>query len=174
MNTTALAANIFSTIGVLLLAYSTFSDKKNNALLCHAGDSGLNALGNLLVGSYSAVVTHLISFIRNLLNAKGKMNKILLGIITASIVILGLIFNSKGWVGLLPIIASVEYTIWSSKSKDAQGLRLALIINMALWLVHDLMVGLYFVAATDTIIMILSLVNYIRFETKKAAYKKAA
>lgn len=157
----SLLANIFSCIGTFLLAYSTFSKSKKNMLWIQVGDCGFNALGNFFIGSYSAMTTNFICLIRNIINAKGKLNNFLLSIISVFILIIGILVNKIGYIGLLPPIASVQYTIWSSKVKSAQGLRYGLIINLILWFIHDLYVKLYPAIIIDILVSLITLYNII-------------
>lgn len=156
-------ANLFSSIGTGLLAYSTFSKKKSKMLWIQVGDCWFNALGNLFVGSYAAMITNLFALVRNVLNATKLMSNWLLWILTLALICYGLEFNTKGFVGLLPVVASVEYTIWSTKSKNTQQLRIALAINLVLWFVHDCAVGLYPAMIVDVVVFATTLMNLARY-----------
>ena len=149
-----IAANICTFIGMSLLLYSTFSKNKETMLKIQFFDCLLNSLGNILIGSYSGMTTNAISGIRNILNAKNKNNVVINSIMIITMVIIGLIVNTKGIIGLLPIIASVQYSIWSYKIKSAQGLRYGLLLNIIIWLIHDFVVMLYTSAAIDCILIV--------------------
>lgn len=160
-------ANIMSGIGMMLLVYSTFSKSKKKMLWIQVGDCFFNALGCLLAGSYSATATNAISMIRNIVNARGKMTKILSYIIAIILLTLGVVVNKKGLIGLLPPLASVIYTIWLERGKTAQSLRFGLVVNLALWLVHDFYVGLYVSGITDTLLIIVTVINIARFRKEQ-------
>lgn len=155
-------ANIFSFIGMCLLAYSTFAKNKKNMLYVQVGDCIFNSLGDLFVGSFSAMSTNLICAVRNILNAKKKNSVIANTIIIALITSIGLIVNTKGIIGLLPIVASIQYTICSYKVKTAQGLRYGLTINLILWLIHDCFVMLYPSVLADTVLIIITVCNIVK------------
>ena len=109
------------------------------------------------------MITNLFALIRNVLNATKLMTSWLLWILTLALICYGLEFNTKGVAGLLPVVASVEYTIWSTKSKDTQQLRIALAINLVLWFVHDCAVGLYPAMIVDVVVLATTLVNFVRY-----------
>lgn len=157
-----LVANIFSCVGAITLLYSTFNKEKERILYVQAISSGASVISYLLIGSYSAMLISVIAVIRNILMAKDKMTPNLLFIISAILIFLGLCTNTKGLVGLLPIIASVEYTIWSAKGTTAQSLRWAIVVNLVLWLIHDIFVSLYLFIIMDLVILIATIVNIIK------------
>ena len=157
-----LVANIFSFVGAITLLYSTFNKEKEKILCIQAISSGASVISYLLIGSYSAMLISVIAVIRNVLTAKDKMTPNLLFTISAILIFLGLCTNTKGLVGLLPIIASVEYTIWSAKGTTAQSLRWAIVVNLVLWLIHDICVSLYLFIIMDLVILIATIVNIIK------------
>lgn len=154
-------ANCLSGIGVGLLAYSTFSKEKDKMLKLQVGDCIFNALAGLFVGSFSAMSTNLICALRNYINVKNKMSQKLSYVFAAIIFTVGILINTRGAIGAIPPLASVEYTICSTKSKNAQSLRFALLLNLCMWLVHDFYVQLYPAALTDILVVITTLTNII-------------
>lgn len=168
MSVSIILANIMSGIGMLLLVYSTFSKSKKKMLWIQVGDCFFNALGCLLAGSYSAMITNTVSMIRNILNAKGFMTKVLSYIVAVILLVLGVVVNKKGLIGLLPPVASVIYTIWLERGKTAQSLRFGLIVNLVLWLIHDFYVGLYVSGITDILLIIVTVINIIRFRKERS------
>ena len=161
-----LMTDIFSGIGATLLIYSTFSKKKENILWVQTVSLVASVISYLLVGSYSAMLTCMISIIRNILTAKGRMTPRLLVIMTCTIIILGLCTNTRGLIGLLPIIASIEYTIWAAKGTTAQSLLWALVVNTGLWLAHDICVSLYLFVVMDLVTLLVTTINIIRYKPK--------
>lgn len=160
-------ANIFSFIGISFLAYSTFSNRKNNMLYIQVADTLFNAISNLLIGSYSGMLSNLIGTVRNILIAKGKMSKKIYIFLSLVLLVIGVFFNKLGLIGILPIIATIEYTILSSICKDAQELRYALIINILIWLIHDIYVRLYPAFIMDIVIIVITSMNCIKYKGKE-------
>lgn len=159
-------ANIFSFVGAILVAYSTFSKKKEKMFLIQSLDTLAYAFSNLFIGSYSGVSTNILSSIRNYLNSKNKNNKYINTVFVLLIVIIGIITNQKGLIGYIPIIASVEYTVFSLISKNDQDVRITLCINLALWFIYDSIMGLYPALIMDIVIFIITLFNYIKIKKR--------
>lgn len=155
-------ANIFSLIGACFIGYSTFSKKKDKMLYLQTADCFFNSISCLLVGSFSAMSTNLICMIRNYINAKGKMSNKLSYLFAIFILIIGIAINKKGLIGLLPPIASVEYTILSARGTTAKHLNYALLINLILWFIHDCFVKLYPSMIIDCIIIFLIIINIFK------------
>jgi len=159
-----LIANIFSFVWAILLGISTFSKKRNKMLSIQTGDCIFNSLACLFVGSYAGFTTNIISGIRNVLNIKDKMTKWLLIIITILIFVIWIISNQAWIIGLLPPIASLQYTLWSSTTKSVQRTRIWLIINLIIWLIHDIFMKIYPSATMDLIIIIVTIINIFRWK----------
>ncbi len=158
---------VFSLLAALSLAYSTFSNKKDRMILWQAINATFYGLSNFFLGGYTAVVTNILTLIRNILQVKGKMNKGVTIIICILMTIIGFYFNKNGILGLIPIIASVTYTICVYVLKSAQQMRVALIINLIQWLFFDFLIKAYPMFVMDLIIIIVTLINILRYKEAK-------
>ena len=155
-------------------------------LFIQTGDCAFHAVADLLVGSYSGFTTNALSGVRNIVNTKGKMTRSLTAVFALLILVIGLISlflseqisslltTENGNPGisyyllqLLPPIASVQYTIWSAAAKSAQRLRVGLLINLTLWLSHDIGMQLYPSLIMDTVIVAVTTINIFRNKEKK-------
>jgi len=70
------------------------------------------------------------NIIKEYSSGKKKLDKKFTIIICILMTIVGVYFNNRAWLGLLPIIASVQYTMCVYVLKSAQRMRIALIINL--------------------------------------------
>ena len=68
-------------------------------------------IGSLFLKGYSATVQNVVCIIRNLAVIKGVKNKIAEWSLLIAGVVIGLYFNNLGLVGLLPILANLQYTL---------------------------------------------------------------
>ena len=149
-----------------MLAFSTFSKNKEKMLYFQIGDCLFHSIGNILLGNFAAVSTNWICAGRNLLNAKNRNNTVINIIIMILLGTIGIVVNQKGIIGLLPVIASLEYTICMYKFKSPQALRCSLLVNMIFYIIHDFTFMLYTSAIGKSIIVIITIYNIIR-NTKK-------
>lgn len=67
--------------------------------------------GAILLKGYSAAVQNAVSIIRNLVAIKKVDSKAVQWFLAILGVILGLYFNNLGWIGLVPVIANLQYTV---------------------------------------------------------------
>lgn len=137
MSTAMIMGEILSALSALCLAYSTFCKSKKDMVLWQAANAGFYCLSNIFLGGYSAVVVNVLTITRNLLTAKGKLRHWMTIVICVLMSIIGIVFNNRGWLGILPITASVSYTILMYAVKEIQGMRLAVVSNMAQWAIFD-------------------------------------
>lgn len=121
-------------------------------------------LANLFLQGYSGMATNVVCLVRNILGANGRLNKTNTAILAILIVVGGIAVNNRGWLGLLPVIASLEYSICMYLCKNAQQMRLALAVNVALWAIYDFAIGSYPMFATDVIVAGASLLNVLRLK----------
>ena len=84
------------------------------------------------------------------------------GLVLAGVV-LGIAFNNRGLLGLLPVIANLEYSISVFRFKDNEkALKLAFILNMVLYAVFSLAIMNYVGAVSCTVIAVTTAVSLIR------------
>ena len=69
-------------------------------------------------------------------------------------VIIGLSVNKNGYIGLLPIIANIEYTLWLSYGNNIRNIKIALAINVFLWAIYDFTIQAYPSSCAEIFILI--------------------
>ena len=131
-------------------------------VLWQAAHAVCYCLSNLFLGGYSAVISNVLIAVRNILLAKDKLNKWVTSLICVLIITIGIYFNNRGWLGLLPIVASVSYTILMYLVKTVQGMQLALISNLTQWTVFDFLLKSYPMFVMDVVIIGITVRNYLK------------
>lgn len=74
--------------------------------------------GAVILRGYSAAVQNGISIVRNLVAIKGWKSKLLEWFLIIAGVVLGLVFNNREWIGILPVVANLQYTLSVFRFKD--------------------------------------------------------
>ena len=166
-------ANILSLIGAIFLGISTFKNEKNNMIRMQIYESCFTSLSNLLLLNYGGVVACVYGIVRNTLVCKGYTTKNLTNILVAFCICIGLFFNKNGIIGFIPIISTVFYTYAIVKYKDAQKIRLALIINLSLWALNYAIIKSYPMFIMDVIIIMSSIFNSLAYyyKNKEESYE---
>lgn len=65
MSRTIILGEAFSFLAAVFLAYSTFSNKKKNMIWWQAVNAIFYCISNMFLGGYSAVITNVLTVIRN-------------------------------------------------------------------------------------------------------------
>lgn len=95
--------------------------------------------GSIILKGYSGAVQNVISTVRNLVAIKNIKSKALEWILVVLGVVLGLVFNNLGWVGLLPVIANLQYTLAVFYFKeDERALKKAFLIVTIMFAIFNL------------------------------------
>ena len=125
------------------------------------------AAGSILLKGYSSTAQNAVAVLRNLAAMREIKNKtvqkvvewilILLG------VVLGVVFNNRGLLGWLPIVANLEYSVavFQLKGKE-KWLKLAFIVNMAMYSVFSFVIMNYVGAAANIVTVVITAVSLIR------------
>lgn len=103
--------NIFSLVAMGTDTIASSRKTSKGVLLVQCVSQLAMGLGALILKGYSAVVQNAVSILRNLRAATNKGGKWLEWVFLALAVSLGLYFNNRGLVGLLPVVANVGYSL---------------------------------------------------------------
>lgn len=96
-------------------------------------------VGTVVLKGYSGAVQNLVSIARNLVAIKNIKSKIVERFLVVLGVILGLFFNNLGWIGLLPVVANLQYTIGVFRFKDNElALKVSFLISVTLFGIFNL------------------------------------
>ena len=120
-------------------------------------------IGTIILKGYSSTAQNAVAVLRNLAAIKKVKSKaiewglILLG------VALGVIFNNRGLLGWLPILANLEYSVAVFRSKDNERLlKYALIANMLMYSVFSIMIRNYVGFIANIVVAVTTAVSLIR------------
>ena len=125
------------------------------------------ALSNFFLYAYSAVIICTINALRNYLTYKGKLSKKITIILFLFYIIFGLVVNSRGWIGVFPIMSACIYLIFCFISNNAQTLRYGLVLNQNIALIHDIYLKAYPSVITEVLVIIIAIYNILKFNKEK-------
>ena len=57
-----------------------------------------------------------------------------------AVLFIGLYVNNRGFIGLLPISATIILTVCTYYAKQLFAIKAALLLNITLWMIHDIAV----------------------------------
>ena len=120
-------------------------------------------IGTIILRGYSSTAQNAVAVLRNLAAIKKVKSKaiewglILLG------VTLGVIFNNRGLLGWLPILANLEYSVAVFRSGENERLlKYALIANILMYSVFSIMIQNYVGFIANIVVAVTTAVSLIR------------
>lgn len=124
--------------------------------------------GSIILKGYSSTAQNLVAIFRNLAAMKNVKNKVLEWILILLGVVLGILFNNRGLLGWLPIVANLEYSIAVFRFKDQEkNLKLAFILNMFMYSIFSFAIMNYVGASANIFVAVTTAISLFRERTKK-------
>lgn len=161
-------SNISSLLATLTDMFSSSRKKARDLLLVQCIGQLFYGISTLLVKGYSAAVQNAICIARNITAASKVKSKLLEWMFFILATGLGLLMAYLGkdttaiWVGILPILANLEYTLAIFRFKDRiVPIKIAFAIHAGLYAVYDLMLQIYTGAICNFILIIITVVFVI-------------
>lgn len=156
-------ANIIALIASLLMVYTGIIKRKDRIIFIQTIQIGLSVLSNIILGGITGAIINAISCIRNILCYKEKLGKLAKALIIIASIVPSLMFNNLGFIGILPIISAVTYTLFMD-TKDIIKFKYLTIFIMFLWGTYDLYIKSYSSAAFDFMTIIANIIAVIKLK----------
>lgn len=156
-------ANIIALIASLLMVYTGIIKRKDKIIFIQTIQIGLSVLSNIILGGITGAIINAISCIRNILCYKEKLGKLAKALIIIASIVPSLMFNNLGFIGILPIISAVTYTLFMD-TKDIIKFKYLTIFIMFLWGNYDLYIKSYSSAAFDFMTIIANIIAVIKLK----------
>jgi len=162
-NIAIIIGNIFSLCAMISDSISGTRKKHSEIMAVQIISQFFYGVSSIVLKGYSSTVQNAVAVFRNLAAMKNVKSKAVeWGLILAGVV-LGIVFNNRGLLGWLPIVANLEYSISVFKLKDNEkALKLAFIVNMVMYAVFSIVIMNYVGALSCTVIAVTTLISLIR------------
>ena len=167
-----LIANLLSILSGVFICTSSFFKKKNSILTAQALECCSSGCAQIFAHSYAAAIELFLCAIRNIVAAREPDRKWIYWVFSCVFAAMGLIYNNRGWIGMLAIAATVQFTLWTGYAKNAQAIRYGMCINLILWIIHDYIVHMYVsvgIMSFSVAVIIANIVQYKREATVLAS-----
>lgn len=145
------------------------SKKTINSMLWMQNASQLfYGVGSILLKGYSGTVQNVICIIRNLTVIKGIKSKFLEWALVILGIVVGLVFNNLGFIGLLPIIANAQYSIAVFKFKNNERiLKISFLITALLFAVFSISIWNIVGMCTNLVVAVSTIIFLIKSKKDK-------
>lgn len=161
--------NIISFVAAVLLGLSCWCKNPKRVFIYQFIENLFLSLSSIVFGSYSAAVSTLLSTVKSFIIVKGRYTKKTMIFFVISIAVLGFLTNTKGLIGLLPVIATVQFTYCNYKLTDIKGIKWTFIINLLIWDVYAFWIKDFSSGIAWAITLILTIVSLMTIKAKEAA-----
>lgn len=107
-------------------------------------------ISNLILGGFTGAIANIIGVTRNILSYKEKLTKAIILLIIIISIILTLMFNNLGFIGLFPLVNTIIYTLFINE-KNPFKFKILLLISFILWFIYDINIKSYASAIFDLV-----------------------
>ena len=164
-------ANAIDFIAALLQVGSGSIKKKSNILVVQIIQIFIQGVSMLMLGGVTGAINNLFSCVRNYLCYKEKLNRVWKGILIAASVIMTVLFNTQGWLGVIPVTVCTVYILLMDV-KDPIKFKLLVTLSFVPWIVYHFALRLYVAAIFDAISVVTSAVTlFVMMKEKKSDSK---
>ena len=120
-------------------------------------------IGTIVLGGYSGAVQNVVSILRNFVAIRNIKNKFLEWLLVSLGVILGLVFNNLGLMGLLPVVANLQYTLAVFRFQDNdRALKISFAIAVGLFALFNLAIYNVVGVLSNLVVFVTTVINLLR------------
>lgn len=157
--------NIISFISAIFLCMSCYAKDRKRIFTLQLINCTVYGVASYFFGSYSAIATLVCCCLRCVFIMRDSFTKRIAYLLTAIVLVSGVMTNSLGFTGLLPVIATAEYTLCCYYITDPNKTRYSIMINEAIWVIYALLIHDVSTCVCDAIVItadIIAIIGYYR------------
>ena len=166
-----IAANIIDFLASLIQVGSGSIKKKSKILIVQIIQLLMQAVSMLLLGGVTGAVSNVLSCYRNYLCYKDKLNTLWKIIIIIVSVILTVLLNDQGLLGIIPVVVCTVYIIFMDL-KDPIKFKLLVTLSFFPWLIYHFALKAYVAAIFDAATIVTNTVTLILMIREKRRKKE--
>ena len=158
-----IAGNVCSLCAMVTDSISGTRKKPSQILGVQIISQFFYAAGSIVLKGYSSTVQNVVAILRNLAAMKNIKSKAVEWTLVLLGVVFGAVFNNRGLLGWLPIIANLEYSIAVFKFKNNEkSLKIAFMINMLMFSVFCFAIQNYVGGVANIVVAVTTAVSLVR------------
>ena len=161
LSNAVMIGNVISLFACSLTTVSGFLKSKKVALLLQSVQMTMSGFACIILGSPSGAIINFISIFRNILCSKDKLNNTAKGVIIVTSTVFSLMFNTRGIIGLIPVAATILYTLYLDKF-EGKKFKWLMIATWGLWTVHDFAIQSYVSSVFNVLTMATAFTAIVR------------
>ncbi|MBE6491077.1 MAG: YgjV family protein [Methanobrevibacter sp.] len=159
--------NVISLIAGIFIIISMWVNDEKQAYKHQFLNAFILMISSVFFFSWTGVVTMAIAASRNLMVYKDKLTFRWTVFFIVISIVLGVLVNTMGFVGLLPIIAIVQITLCNYYLKTIKKIKIGFIVNSAIYIVYFLAIWDFASAAIESFTAMVGVVALARLLMSK-------
>ena len=168
MNDNALIAGNLCTL-LAMVANSVGSTRKTTKGTLWAQNVGqvIYFISALLLRGYSAAVQNVVGFLRNLAAIRQIRSKPLEWMLVGLGVVLGVAFNNRGLIGLLPVIGNLQYTLVIFRfARNEWVVKISYLVSLIFFVIFNLTIYNFAGALSDLLVVLTTAIVLVKESAK--------
>ena len=158
-----IVGNVCSLCAMVTDSISSTRKKHKEILAIQTLSQLFYGAGSIILKGYSSTAQNVVGILRNLAAMKNVRSKVVEWVLISLGVVLGILFNNRGLIGWLPIVANLEYSIAVFRFKNKErSLKIAFMINMLMYSVFSVVIQNYVGAVANLFVAGTTLISLIR------------
>jgi len=136
-----LIGNLTSLFAMVTDSISGTRHKQKSILFYQSISQIFYGVSSIILKGYSSAVQNAVGILRNIAAIKRINSKVLEWTLVLMGVVLGVAFNNRGLLGLVPVVANFEYSVCVFRFKDNEkGLKISFVIDMVMFAFFNVMI----------------------------------
>lgn len=164
-----ITACILSGVTAVFTMLSAWTPDKRKSFFFQIAQCLAYAAASWFYGVYPAVISMLVCAVRNYLVGAEKYTARSAIILTTLAAVIGFATNTSGFMGLLPVIATMEYGIFLWMFRSPAGAKANIIANLSLWVIYDFMIRDFINGTVDSVSCAFAVISMVRILRGTAA-----
>ena len=158
-----IAGNIIMFVASIIMVLIGLAKTKKQVITWQSIQLALMGIASACLGSIPGAIANGMGFTRNLLSYNNKLTKTIQIILCILAAVSTALFNNIGWIGILPLIATLSYT-WCVTTKNLKLLKGVIAFTCVLWAIHDFSIQSYIGFIFNIFTIITCIIGILRKE----------
>ena len=158
-----IVGNVCSILAMITDSISSAQKTAKRVLLVQSLSQLIYGIGTTVLRGYSGAVQNGVSILRNFVAIRNIQSKAVEWTLVIVGVVLGFVFNNLGLMGLLPVIANLQYTIAIFRFRDNErALKISFLLTCVMYALFNAVIYNVVGVITNVVVVISTVANLIR------------
>ena len=170
MDLNIIIGNIISLIAGIFIILSLWVNNEKTAYKYQFLNAIILMISSIFFISWTGVTTMAIAASHNLMVYKDKLSNYWTIFFIIISIVLGILVNTRGFIGILPIIAIIQITLCNYYLKTIKPIKISFIVNSAIYIIYFFAIldfSSTIIESITTLIGVISLIKLINDENNK-------